>query len=244
MIEVRHLSKRFGTMDAIAGVSFRAPNGQITGLLGANGAGKTTTLAAICGLIQPDEGTVRVGETDHRERTATGRRRQVGALLDHKGLYEQLTARENIEYFGALHRLSSSVLTRRVNEIIGRLGLGAIADRRVAAFSQGERMKVALGRAIVHAPPHVLLDEPTNGLDIPSVLALREVLRDMRDAGTCILFSSHVLDEVRALCDTIVILSHGRVVGAGTIAEICRDTGQATLEAAFLTLVHREAVAS
>jgi sodium transport system ATP-binding protein len=244
MIEVRHLSRRFGTVDAITGVSFRAPDRHITGILGENGAGKTTTLAAICGLIQPDEGAVHIGETGHGESTAIERRRQVGALLDHKGLYERLTARENIAYFGALHGLSRSVVNGRVNDVVARLGFGAIADRRVAGFSQGERMKVALGRAIVHAPPHVLLDEPTNGLDIPSVLALREVLREMRKAGTCIVFSSHVLDDVRALCDTIVILSHGHVVADGTIPEICRDTGQATLEAAFLTLMRREAVAS
>jgi sodium transport system ATP-binding protein len=241
MIEVRNLRKRFGAVHAVNGVSFGAPNGQITGILGENGAGKTTTLGMICGLVQPDAGSIQVGLG---ESTGRERRRRIGALLDHKGLYDRLTARENIAYFGALHGIKPEILAARVDDVVAALGLGAIADRRTAGFSQGERMKVALGRAIVHAPPHLLLDEPTNGLDIPSVLGLREILRGMRARGTCIVFSSHVLDEVRALCDTIVIVARGEVVATGTIDEICRRAACATLEDAFLAVTGRQAVAS
>jgi len=241
MIDVRQLRKRFGSVTAVSDVSFTAPNGRITGILGENGAGKTTTLALICGLLRPDGGSIQVGPGDH---TPLARRRRVGALLDHKELYDRLTVRENIAYFGRLHGISPPDLHTRVQGVVSQLGLDRIADRRLAGFSQGERMKVALGRAIVHAPGHLLLDEPTNGLDIPSVHGLRGVLRRMRDQGACILFSSHVLDEVRALCDNVVVMSHGRVVARGSAAEICRQTECPTLEGAFLALTGREVIPS
>ena len=241
MIEVRNLRKAFGPVRAVSDVSFRAPNGRITGILGENGAGKTTTLAMICGLLRPDDGWVRVGPDDT---SPIERRRRLGALLDHKGLYDRLTARENIAYFGRLQGVLPCLLERRMEDVVAQLDLTRVADRRVAGFSQGERMKVALGRAIVHSPAHVLLDEPTNGLDIPSVHGLREALRRMRDSGTCILFSTHVLDEVRALCDNVVIISRGRVVAQGDPADVCRLAGCATLEEAYLALTDREVVCS
>ena len=233
MIHVSHLRKSFGEIDAVRDVSFTAPNGCITGILGENGAGKTTTLALICGLMPADGGSVHVGP---ERGNALERRRHIGALLDHKGLYERLTARENIEYFGRLQGISPKVLELRVGDVLQQLGLERIADRRVAGFSQGERMKVARARAIVHAPAHVLLDEPTNGLDIPTLHGLREVLRRMRDRGVCVIFSSHVLEEVEALCDNVVIVSHGRVVASGDLPAICRQTHCSRLEEAFLTL--------
>ena len=241
MIQVSHLSKRFGDVDAVRDVSFTAPNGRITGLLGENGAGKTTTLALICGLIPADGGSIQVGPDAG---TPIERRRRIGALLDHKGLYDRLTARENIAYFGRLQGIAPRVLEVQVTDVLRQLGLERIADRRVAGFSQGERMKVALGRAIVHAPPHVLLDEPTNGLDIPTVHGLRDVLRRMRDRGTCVIFSSHVLEEVQALCDNIIVISHGCVVANGDVAAICRHTQCATLEDAFLKVTGHLEVAS
>ena len=241
MIEVRHLRKSFGAVPAVDGVSFTARDGVITGILGENGAGKTTTLAMICGLIRPDDGSIQVGPDGSTE---IERRRRVGALLDHKGLYERLTPRENIAYFGALHGMSGNALDARVQDVLVQLGLERVADRRTEGFSQGERMKVALGRAIVHSPPHLLLDEPTNGLDIPTVHGLREVLRRMRSAGTCIVFSSHVLDEVRALCDNVIIMSHGQIVAIGDTTQICRKAECATLEDAFLRLTGRTEVAS
>jgi sodium transport system ATP-binding protein len=233
MIEIRQLHKSFGPVHAVRGVSFTAANGCITGLLGENGAGKTTTLALTCGLISPDAGSIRVGPDIV---DALNTRRRIGALLDHKGLYDRLTARENIEYFGRLQGMSGRVLNERVDAVLHELGLQGIADRRAFGFSQGERMKVALGRAVVHSPAHLLLDEPTNGLDIPSVQALRAALRRMRDRGACIIFSSHVLEEVRALCDTVVIISRGCVVADGDAAAICRRADCATLEEAFMAV--------
>jgi len=241
MIDVNGLHKRFGTVQAVRGISFSAPDGRITGLLGENGAGKTTTLALVCGLLPADEGSIRVGPDSG---SSIERRRRLGALLDHKGLYDRLTARENIAYFGRLHGLSEGRLTARVDAVLRQLDLEQIADRRTAGFSQGERMKVALGRAIVHSPAHLILDEPTNGLDIPSVQGLRRALRGMRDEGVCIVLSSHVLDDVRALCDNVVIVSHGRVVADGTEAAICRQAERATLEDAFLMLTGRAELAS
>jgi len=241
MIQVERLRKSFGPVQAVRDISFTAPDGAITGILGENGAGKTTTLGAICGLIRTDEGSIRVGPGDS---TPIERRRRLGALLDHKGLYERLTARENIAYFGRLHGIPRGALQARVQDVVTQLGLERVADRRTGGFSQGERMKVALGRVLVHQPAHLLLDEPTNGLDIPSVHGLREVLRRMRERGTCILLSSHVIDDIRALCDTVVIVSRGRVVADGEAAAICRQAGRATLEEAFLNLTGREAVAS
>jgi sodium transport system ATP-binding protein len=236
MIQVTNLRKRFGAVQAVDDISFTAPDGRITGILGENGAGKTTTLSVICGLVPPDAGVVQL---DGDERSGAERRRRLGALLDHKGLYDRLTARENIAYFGALHALSGTTLEARVQDVLMLLGLEAIADRWTAGYSQGERMKVALGRAIVHSPSHLILDEPTNGLDIPTVHGVRDILRGMKDRGTCIIFSSHVLEDVRALCDQIVVIARGRVVASGDVSQICRSTGRASLEDAFLALTGR-----
>ena len=241
MIEISRLRKSFDGVAAVCDISFTAPDGRITGLLGENGAGKTTTLGLTCGLLSPDEGSIRVGPESG---SPVDRRRRIGALLDHKGLYDRLTARENIEYFGRLHGMSGKPLTERIDTVLYDLGLQGIADRGTAGFSQGERMKVALGRAIVHSPAHLLLDEPTNGLDVPAVQALRKVLRHMRDRGTCIILSTHVLEEVRVLCDNVVIISHGRVVADGDAAAICRRAGMATLEDAFVALTGHQEMAS
>lgn len=234
MMEVEGLHKRYGAVQAVDGVSFVASDGKITGLLGANGAGKTTTLGMICGLVKPDAGTIRIGRAGPT--SPTEMRRRVGILHDHKGLYSRLTARENIRYFGQLHGLSGARLEDRVRAVISLLGLDAIADRRTAGFSQGERMKVALARAIVHEPGNLLLDEPTNGLDVPTVRAFRALLADLRAQGACIVFSSHVLGDVSALCDTIVMIAKGRVVAAGQPGEICREAGAASLDDAFMRL--------
>jgi sodium transport system ATP-binding protein len=239
MIEVEGLRKRYGAIAAVDGVSFAAADGRITGLLGANGAGKTTTLAMIGGVVTPDAGSIRI---DGAAAGPIERRRRIGALHDHKGLYERLTARENIRYFGTLHGLSGAALERRVEAVISLLGLETVADRRTAGFSQGERMKVALARALVHDPRNLLLDEPTNGLDIPTVRAFRLLLADLRARGTCILFSSHVLEDVSALCDTVVIVAGGRVVAAGEPGGICRRAGTASLDEAFMRLSAAEEV--
>ncbi len=214
MIRIDGVSKSFGKhgeVHAVRDVSFAAPDGQITGLLGPNGAGKTTLLRMLATLIIPDAGSASIGGLDVvRDRYAV--RENIGVLSDARGLYPRLTARENIRYFGALHGRSGAALEARIAALIHTLGLTALADRRTQGFSQGEKMKVAIARALVHDPSTILLDEPTNGLDIMSVRALREQLRQLRGEGKCLLFSSHVMQEVAALCDRIVILGAGRVV--------------------------------
>ena len=242
MIEVRNLQKQFGNITALRDVSFLAPDGAITGLLGANGAGKSTTLRTICGVLQPGGGEVRVdGISPGADPLALQRR--VGGLLDHAGLYARLTPRETFTFSGRLHGVPRPRLRERVEETIAFLGLQSAADRRTGGFSQGERMKTALGRALIHSPRNLLLDEPTSGLDIPSVRALRHLLQRTRDAGACILFSSHVLEEVRALCDRVVILARGRVVAEGTPGELCARAGAATLEDAFVAFTGEEVAA-
>jgi len=239
VIRIDAVSKSFGKrgqVRAVRDVSFTAPDGQITGLLGPNGAGKTTLLRMLATLIVPDEGAASIGGLDLvRDRYAV--RENIGVLSDARGLYPRLTARENIRYYGTLHGLSGAELDARVAMLVHTLGLDALADRRTQGFSQGEKMKVAIARALVHDPSTILLDEPTNGLDIMSVRALREQLRQLRAEGKCLLFSSHVMQEVAALCDRIVILGAGRVVAAGTSAELIAQSGAATLEDAFVSLL-------
>ena len=239
MIRVEGIGKSFGKkreVRAVDDVSFIAPDGEITGLLGPNGAGKTTLLRMLSTLVTPDEGTAKVADLDIlRDRFAV--RERIGVLSDARGLYPRLTARENVRYYGRLHGLSGAALNARVDALIETLGLGPLADRRTQGFSQGERMKVAIARALVHDPSTILLDEPTNGLDIMSVRALRDQLRALRGAGRCLLFSSHVMQEVAALCDRIVILIAGRVIAHGSTAELLSWTGAATLEDAFVTLL-------
>jgi len=239
VIEVDGLVKSFGRkreVRAVDGVSFVAPDGEITGLLGPNGAGKTTVLRMLATLVVPDAGTARVDRLDVvADRYAV--RGRIGVLSDARGLYQRLTARENVRYYGEMHGLSGRALDERVDAVLHTLGLSALADRRTQGFSQGERMKVAIARALVHDPATILLDEPTNGLDIMSVRALREQLKSLRAAGKCLLFSSHVMQEVAALCDRIVILAHGRVVAHGTAGELVEQAGTQSLEDAFVTLL-------
>jgi sodium transport system ATP-binding protein len=239
MIALERLAKAFGKrrdVHAVRDVTFDAPNGAITGLLGPNGAGKTTLLRMIATLVVPDAGQAQVDGLDAvADRYAV--RARIGVLSDARGLYARLTARENVRYYGALHGLSGAPLEERTDALFATLGLSPIADRRVAGFSQGERMKVAIARALVHDPHTILLDEPTNGLDIMSVRMLRTELRALRAQGKCLLFSSHVMQEVAALCDRIVVLSQGRVVAEGTASELIARAGTSGLEDAFVALL-------
>ena len=239
MINVDKLAKAFGRrgeVRAVDGVSFTAPDGEITGLLGPNGAGKTTLLRMLATLMIPDAGSACVeGHDVVRDRYAV--RRRIGVLSDARGLYPRLTARENIRYYGALHGLAGETLDARVDDLVRALGIAGIADRRAQGFSQGERMKVAIARALVHDPQTILLDEPTNGLDIMSIRALRDLLRELRRNGKCLLFSSHVMQEVSALCDSIVILGRGQVVAIGTAGELLAQSGEHSLEDAFVRLL-------
>jgi len=229
------VSKRYRGTAALDGVDLTFTPG-ITGLLGPNGAGKTTLLRILSTLVTADAGAATIDNLDVlRDRFAL--RERIGVLSDARGLYPRLTARENIRYYGALHGMSGAALEARVDALVDTLGLTPLADRRTQGFSQGERMKVAIARALVHDPSTIMLDEPTNGLDIMSVRALREQLRALRGAGRCLLFSSHVMQEVAALCDRIVILSAGKVIAHGSAPELLSWTGAATLEDAFVTLL-------
>lgn len=243
MIEIQNLNKRFDRRQAVSDLSFEARDGAITGLLGSNGAGKTTTLRMICGVLMPESGSIRIDEV-WASHDPLDRQRSVGALLDHIGIYSRLTVRENLVYFGRLRGMAPRNLAERVEHVVSILGLESIADRRTAGFSQGERMKTALARAILHAPQNLLLDEPTNGLDVPTVRSLRDLLRRLRDSGVCIVFSSHVLEEVRALCDQVVIISEGKLIAQGSPTELCARTDTPSLEEAFVKLTCRKEMSS
>jgi sodium transport system ATP-binding protein len=239
MIRVENLRKRFGTVTAVDGVSFTAADGKVTGLLGPNGAGKTTALRMLYALMKPDEGTIFVDDIDA---VAEPQRAQshLGVLPDVSGLYPRLTPREHIAYYGQLHGLSGDLLERRMAHLIEMLDMTAIADRRTQGFSHGERTKVALARAVVHDPKNILLDEPTNGLDVMSTRAVRDIIRAFRAEGRCVLFSSHVMQEVSALCDDIIVIARGRIVASGSPDELRAQTGRQNLEDAFVALVGLE----
>lgn len=236
MIRVEGLCRSFGAVRAVDGVAFEARDGRITGLLGPNGAGKSTTLRILYTVLRPEAGSAMVDGIDvAAEPLAT--RRAIGVLPHGAGIYPQLTARENIAYFGRLHGIAGAALTRRVEELVAELEISGYADRRAKGFSQGERLKVALARALVHGPRNLLLDEPTNGLDVMATRAFRALARQLRAAGYCVLFSSHVMQEVAALCDDIVIIDHGHVVAAGTPEALRARFAAATLEDAFVAAI-------
>jgi sodium transport system ATP-binding protein len=235
VIVAEGLAKRFGPVAAVRSVSFTAGDGAVTGLLGPNGAGKTTTLRMISTLVAPTGGSVRVDGLDARAEPLAVRSR-LGVLSDSRGLYGRLTARENIAYYGNLHGLPREAMALSIVRLAALLEFEALLDRRTEGFSQGERMKVAIARALVHDPPNVILDEPTNGLDVMTTRSLRDAVRRLRDAGKCVLFSSHVMQEVAALCDEIVIVSRGEVAAAGTPAAIREAAGCQDLEEAFVRL--------
>ena len=244
MIEVQQLAKRFEqgrgrgrrVVEAVRGLDFTARDGGITGLLGPNGAGKTTSLRIAAGLIVPDAGSVKVDGIDVAERPQTALAR-MGVLSDARGLYPRLTARENIVYYGRLHGMSPVAAQARADALAAMLEMTALLDRRTEGFSQGERMKTALARALVHDPPNIVLDEPTNGLDVLATRGLREALRRLRDEhGKCIVFSTHIMQEVERLCDHVVVVAHGRSVADGTVAELLQRTGQRDFEESFVQL--------
>jgi len=233
MIVAESLAKSFGPVTAVSDVGFTAADGRITGLLGPNGAGKSTTLRMLYGVLRPDRGRALIDGLDIAA-TPSAARARLGVLPHNAGIYPHLTARENVRYFCALQGLGGRLLEERIDELIELLGLGDVAERRAKGFSQGQRLKVALARALVHAPQNLLLDEPSNGLDVLAQRTLRSLLRALRDAGHCVLFSSHVMHEVAELCDEIVIVGGGRVVARGTPAELGSRIANGSLEDAFV----------
>ncbi len=236
MIEANNLSKRFGAVTAVRDVSLRAADGRITGLLGPNGAGKSTTLRILYTVIAPDSGDALIDGTSV-VRAPLEARRSIGVLPHSAGVYQHLSARENILYYGALHGLAKADREARTDELIVLLEMQDFATRQAKKLSQGQKMKTALARALIHRPRNVLLDEPTNGLDVMAVRGLRNLLVKLRDEGHCVLFSSHVMQEVAALCDDVVVIAHGGVVASGTPDAIRERTGQSNLEEAFVQLI-------
>jgi len=235
MIEVKNLKKQFGDVQAVNGVTFTARSGAITGLLGPNGAGKTTTIRMVGSLISIDSGSAKIDGIDVASDT-DGARRACGLLTDSRGVYTRMTARENIRYYAELRGVETARSEKTLARFVEWLDMKEILDRRTEGFSQGERMKVAIVRALIHEPTNVILDEPTNGLDVMSTRALRELIKRLKSEGQTVMFSSHVMQEVAALCDEIIIISHGRVTAQGTTAQLLEMSRKDNLEDAFIVL--------
>jgi sodium transport system ATP-binding protein len=240
MIETQQLAKKFGPKTAVEDVTFSARDGEVTGLLGPNGAGKTTTLRMLYGLVRPDRGQVLVDGRSFSDNDPSELRAALGVVPDEAGLYTRLTPREHLQYSGELQGLAGSELENAVEALIEIFEMGPLADRRTEGFSHGERRKLALARALVHDPRNVLLDEPTNGLDVMSTRVLRRLIKRLAERGKCVVFSSHVMQEVSAICDRVVIVAAGRVVAEGSPAELQERTGRSNLEDAFVQLIGSE----
>ncbi len=247
MIELRDVEKSFKDVHALRGTTWRADDGVITGVLGPNGAGKTTSLRIAAGLMPPDKGTARVdgiattGAAGRATRAGGDDvRRHIGALPHAHGLYPRLSAREHVVYFGRLHGLEDAVIQERIARLVERLDMGEFIDRRTEGFSQGQKLKVAIARMLVHEPQNLILDEPTAGLDVKGTRAMRDVIRGLKAEGRCVVFSSHVMQEVAALCDRVIVIAEGRVRAAGTPDELLATTGKASLEDAFVAAVGSE----
>ncbi|MEW6023749.1 MAG: ATP-binding cassette domain-containing protein [Pseudomonadota bacterium] len=243
MIEVHDVRKQFGDVHALGGVSFRARDGQITALLGPNGAGKTTLLRTLVGLLKRDHGTIAVDGVDP-EKDPLAVRRNIGFLTDQFGLYERLSTREYLSYFGELNGMGGSALKSRIAEVSELLAMDDILERRTKGFSQGQRIKVALARTLLHRPRNLLLDEPSRGLDVMSTRALRRALTALREDGCCVIMATHVMQEVTALCDDVIVIAKGHTVAQGAPLELCRRTGIENLEDAFVSLVGEEGIAA
>lgn len=236
MIIANDLRKSFGKVEAVKNVSFTAPDGKITGLLGPNGAGKSTTLRMLYTILTADGGTATIDGIDVNKQPLEARKK-IGVFTHNPGIYPNLTAKENIAYFGKLNQLSKPVIERRIEELSTMLGMDDFLLRRSKGFSQGQRTKVSLARALIHQPQNILLDEPTNGLDVMATRSLRDIIRQLKKEGKCVLFSSHVMQEVAALCDEIVIISQGEIAASGSPDDIRTRTGCENLEDAFVSAI-------
>ena len=243
MIEVNDVRKQFGDVQALGGVSFSARDGQITALLGPNGAGKTTLLRTLVGLLKRDHGTIAVDGVDP-EKDPLAVRRNIGFLTDQFGLYERLSTREYLAYFGELNGMGGAALKARIDEVSELLAMDDILERRTKGFSQGQRIKVALARTLLHRPRNLLLDEPSRGLDVMSTRALRRALAALRADGCCVIMATHVMQEVTHLCDDVIVIAKGHTVAQGTPQDLCRRTGIENLEDAFVSLVGEEGIAA
>jgi sodium transport system ATP-binding protein len=236
MIQVEEVRKQFGKVQALGGVSFTAADGQITALLGPNGAGKTTLLRTLIGLLKRDHGKISIDGVDPAV-DPLAVRNNIGFLTDQFGLYERLSTREYLVYFGELNGMERPAIARRIDEVTELLGMEDILERRSKGFSQGQRIKVALARTLLHRPRNLLLDEPSRGLDVMSTRALRRALTALREDGCCVIMATHVMQEVTHLCDDVVVIANGFTVAQGSPAQLCERTGIANLEDAFVSLV-------
>lgn len=247
MIVVDSLSKAFKKkgrrrrgedhyVKAIDDVSFTAADGQITGLLGSNGAGKSTTLRILATLMQADSGNASIDGYDIRA-TPLSVRQSIGFMPHNAGIYPRLTARENVRYYANICGVQSDQTESRINQLVEMLDMQGFIDRRGDGFSQGQKTKVGLARALVHSPQTLILDEPTNGLDVMATRGLRKIIREIADQGHCVLFSSHIMQEVEALCDHISIISDGRIAISGSHEDILQKTLRSNLEDAFVAAV-------
>ena len=239
MIKVSNLHKSFGKVKAVRGISFEVRDGEITGLLGPNGAGKTTTLRMLYSLLPPDEGEIRIDGLDPT-RDAMAIKRTLGVVPDSRGLYTRMSARENISYYGKLHGMSARDISSRIEELVETLDMADFIERRTEGFSQGQRVKVAIARAMVHRPQTVLLDEPSNGLDVMSTRALRRYILSLKEAGHSVILSTHIMQEVAALCDRIIIIANGQIAADGSAQELLEKSGCDSLEDAFVHLIGSE----
>ena len=239
MIKVSNLHKSFGKVKAVRGISFEVHDGEITGLLGPNGAGKTTTLRMLYSLLPPDQGEIRIDGLDPTK-DAMAIKNTLGVVPDSRGLYTRMSARENIAYYGKLHGMSDRDINTRIEELVETLDMADFIERRTEGFSQGQRVKVAIARAMVHRPQTVLLDEPSNGLDVMSTRALRRYILGLKEAGHSVILSTHIMQEVAALCDRIVIIANGRIAADGTAQELLEKSGCDSLEDAFVRLIGSE----
>jgi len=239
MIIVKNLHKSFGKVKAVRGISFEVRDGEITGLLGPNGAGKTTTLRMLYSLLPPDEGEIKIDGLDPT-RDAMAIKQTLGVVPDSRGLYTRMSARENIAYYGKLHGMSGQAINSRVEDLVKTLDMADFIERRTEGFSQGQRVKVAIARAMVHSPQTVLLDEPSNGLDVMSTRALRRYILGLKDAGHSVILSTHIMQEVAALCDRIIIIANGQIAADGSARELLEKSGCDSLEDAFVRLIGSE----
>ena len=239
MIKVNNLHKSFGKVKAVRGISFEVRDGEITGLLGPNGAGKTTTLRMLYSLLPPDEGEIRIDGLDPT-RDAMAIKHTLGVVPDSRGLYTRMSARENISYYGKLHGMSARDISSRIEELVETLDMADFIERRTEGFSQGQRVKVAIARAMVHRPQTVLLDEPSNGLDVMSTRALRRYILGLKEAGNSVILSTHIMQEVAALCDRIIIIANGQIAADGSARELLEKSGCDSLEDAFVHLIGSE----
>lgn len=239
MIKVNNLHKSFGKVKAVRGISFEVRDGEITGLLGPNGAGKTTTLRMLYSLLPPDEGEIRIDGLDPTK-DAMAIKQTLGVVPDSRGLYTRMSARENISYYGKLHGMSARDISSRIEELVETLDMADFIERRTEGFSQGQRVKVAIARAMVHTPQTVLLDEPSNGLDVMSTRALRRYILSLKEAGHSVILSTHIMQEVAALCDRIIIIADGQIAADGSAQELLEKSGCDSLEDAFVHLIGSE----